>query len=231
MTKLQILGFQDSDLSQSNGGKFLAPINPSSISLSFSTNFNVKEGANVDNPEVQYYGGAPPKLSFDLILDGTGMIADHGGGVKNPAPVDVAKQIEEFKKACYYYISGKHEPPYVKVAWGKTLLKHKKTEFAGRLESLSISYSMFKEDGSPLRAKISASFTGSLNPQTEAKVKSQSSPDLTHLITIKAGDSLPALCKNIYGDAQYCHQVAKINKISNFRKLEPGQVLEFPPLK
>ena len=38
-------------------------------------------------------------------------------------------KIEEFKKACYYYISGTHETPYVKVEWGKTLLKHKKSDF------------------------------------------------------------------------------------------------------
>jgi LysM repeat protein len=233
LQRLTIHGYETEDLTGTGFATFVAPINPASISLSHAISFKTNDAANTNNPQVLYYSGAPPKLNFELIIDGTGMVSDMRSAAitKEIDPVNVLKKIEEFKKACYYYVGEEHQPPYVKILWGETLLKYKKNDFAGRLENFSLNYTLFNKDGSPLRAKISASFMGSFKPEVDAKSKDAKSPDLTHLITVKAGDALPSMCKNIYGDAQLYHQVAKINKISNFRKLEPGQVIEFPPIK
>jgi nucleoid-associated protein YgaU len=62
------------------------------------------------------------------------------------------------------------------------------------------------------------------------KKKAASSPDLTHLITVKAGDTLPLLCDRIYRDSGYYMEVARINGLSSFRNLQPGTTLKFPPL-
>lgn len=233
LQRLTITGFETEDLKGRGFATFEAPINPASISLSHSINFTTNDAANTNNPQVKYYSGTPPKLSFDLIIDGTGMVSDMRGAAisQKVEPVNVLKKIEEFKTACFYYKGEEHQPPYVKITWGEALLKYKKNDFAGRLENFSLNYTLFNKDGTPLRAKITASFMGSFKPEVDAKSKEQKSPDMTHLITVKTGDTLPSMCKNIYGDAQLYHQVAKINKISNFRKLEPGQVLEFPPIK
>jgi nucleoid-associated protein YgaU len=52
-----------------------------------------------------------------------------------------------------------------------------------------------------------------------------------HLRLIKAGDNLPALCFEIYGDPGYYLQVARANNIDNFRNLIPGTKVFFPPLE
>jgi nucleoid-associated protein YgaU len=59
----------------------------------------------------------------------------------------------------------------------------------------------------------------------------KSSPDLSHLVTVKAGDTLPLLCCNIYGSSVYYLEVARVNGLAHFRDLAPGMQLLFPPLQ
>ena len=56
------------------------------------------------------------------------------------------------------------------------------------------------------------------------------SPDLTQVRIAKAGDNLPLLCYQIYGDPGYYLEVAQANQIDAFRLLEPGMTVVFPPL-
>lgn len=236
LEKLKIIGYKDAELKEPIGGGaglekltagvFIALINPASISLSYSTNFVDKKDGSL-TPEATYTGGNPPVLSFDLVLDGTGALAN--AAVSNA--VSLAAQIEYFKNACYYYVSTEHDLPYVQIQWGTALASYKHASFVGRLDSFKINYTLFSSLGIPLRAKLSASFKGTQDPVSGFKMLNTSSPDLTHLITIKAGDTLPMLCKKIYNNAQMYHQIAKINKLNNFRDLKPGLQLEFPPIK
>ena len=50
-------------------------------------------------------------------------------------------------------------------------------------------------------------------------------------VTVNAGDRIDLLCQRIYGDAGYYPQVARVNNITNFRELEPGTTLHFPPVR
>ena len=56
------------------------------------------------------------------------------------------------------------------------------------------------------------------------------SPDVSHLVTVRAGDTLPGLCANIYGTSLYYLRVAAFNGLTSFRRLAPGTQLVFPPL-
>jgi nucleoid-associated protein YgaU len=49
-------------------------------------------------------------------------------------------------------------------------------------------------------------------------------------VEVKAGDTLPMLCYQIYKDSSYYLAVARLNQLQNFRQLQPGQLLRFPPL-
>ena len=56
------------------------------------------------------------------------------------------------------------------------------------------------------------------------------SPDLTRARTVRHGDTLPLLVRQIYGSPDYYLAVARYNKLDDFRNLRPGQQLLFPPL-
>lgn len=82
-------------------------------------------------------------VSFQMIFDATGIVAGSSR--------DVTVDIIQFKALAYNYNGTIHSPNYVKLTW-------RKLEFNGRLTSFDVSYTLFKPDGTPLRAKVNASF-------------------------------------------------------------------------
>jgi nucleoid-associated protein YgaU len=48
---------------------------------------------------------------------------------------------------------------------------------------------------------------------------------------VKKGDTLPLMCYRIYGDSRYYLQVAMANRLTNFRNLQVGDELFFPPIE
>jgi len=70
-----------------------------------------------------------------------------------------------------------------------------------------------------------------MTSQEEALAAQRSSPDLTHVVEVKEGDTLPLLCYRVYKDCSYYPQVAKANNLTDFRHLKPGTKLSFPPLR
>ena len=74
-------------------------------------------------------------------------------------------------------------------------------------------------------------FKGSIEEKKRVAKENNNSPDLTHRRTVKAGDTLPLMCYQIYGDSKYYLQVAEVNDLGNFRSLTPGQNILFPPLE
>ncbi|MFN6944065.1 MAG: LysM peptidoglycan-binding domain-containing protein, partial [Cytophagaceae bacterium] len=122
------------------------------------------------------------------------------------------------------YKGGQHQPPCIKLTWGTM-------DFKCKLKSMNINYTLFKPDGSPLRAKINLSFVGTMDKESEEKLKSTSSPDLSHIRTVYEGDTLPLMCQKIYGDSSMYLKVAQVNNLVNFRNLEPGTEILFPPIR
>lgn len=216
MSKLIIKGY--STESFSGGGKsFTANINPEQIQISRGISYNNEDkGTDTAGNTPVFNGYDDDQISFDLFFDGTGLIE----GAKR----DVAGQIQLLHDVCYTYNGSTHEPYFCKVIW-RTI------NFKCRLKSISTSYTMFKSDGTPLRAKVSLSFVGFISVSDKKSQAVKSSPDMTHIKTVRVGDSLPNLCKEIYGDMRHYQQVAKVNNLVNFRQLEVGSQLFFPPLE
>jgi len=195
--------------------KFEVMLNPSSYSRELSIEYSKAKALGQHGGEAKFSAYRPEAVSFDLVLDGT--------GVAGPAP-DVKTQVKQLEAVVYGYDGEQHEPNPVRLLWGSLIL-------FGRLTSMSLEYTLFKPSGAPLRAKVKLAFRGFMSAEEESLRANRSSPDLTHRVEVKAGDTLPLLCYRIYQDASYYPEVARINKLSNFRFLEPGTRLYFPPLK
>lgn len=212
------------------GDKFEATLNPASYQHAFSISYS-KEADPSSNSvnrkplgqtavESRFAGINTEKVSFDLVLDGTGVVKKNGSTVPN-----VKEEIEQLKNIVYRYVGDKHEPSVVKLAWGEL------STFYGRMDSMSVDYTLFRPNGLPLRAKVKLQFV-SFMTQVEASLRAnRSSPDLSHLVEVRDGDTLPWLCQLIYNDCSRYIEVARLNKLTNFRSLEPGTRLRFPPLK
>ncbi|NNM82258.1 MAG: peptidoglycan-binding protein [Burkholderiales bacterium] len=198
--------------------KFEAMLNPSSYNHTYSIRYNRKKALGQLASDQKFSNVEPEKVNFDLVLDGSGLV-DMTNGAK-----DVKTQIQKLNDIIYKYDGNVHQPNHVRLLWGSFI-------FFGRMSSLSVDYTLFTPTGQPLRAKVKIAFDGFVSKEEEALVANRSSPDLTHLVEVKAGDTLPILCHRIYGDSAYYLSVARINGITNFRNIRPGTRLHFPPLR
>lgn len=221
LEKLTILSYENADYSdQKPVNKFEAYVNPSEITLSYEIEYDGAQGAGTTNSRMTFKKAKPGDLSLTFFIDGTG--AD--GKLINGKPIDVQKKIEEFQLATGY--NGKiHRTSYLKLMWGTLQVKR------CVLKSASIAYKLFKPNGIPLRAVITANFTDNSDDKTRQALAQDESSDLTHIRLIKAGDTLPAMCYQIYGEPGYYLEVARANRLDNFRNLTPGSKLFFPPLE
>lgn len=202
------------------GESFEVMINPATLSRTLGICFSQDKAQGAIGSEQKFARVNPGKLSFEIVMDGTGVVASDSGG----GPVDVKTQVKDLREVVSRYEGSQHDVNVVKVLWGTTL-------FYGRLDSLDIEYTFFKPDGDPLRAKVKLSFTEFLSKEEEVKKKANESPDMTHLIEVMAFDTLPDLCRKIYGDGAYYADVARINRLVNFRDIPPGTRVRFPPLR
>ncbi|OGB25274.1 MAG: peptidoglycan-binding protein [Burkholderiales bacterium RIFCSPLOWO2_02_FULL_57_36] len=196
---------------------FEALINPSGYKHQFSISYNKKKTLGQAGAEPKFNAICPEKLTLpELVLDGTGVVALLG-------MEDVTTLVERLMSVIYAYQGEKHEPNYVRFLWGSLI-------FFGRVESIAIDYTLFKPSGEPLRAKVQLGVVGWMSTEEITLRSNRSSPDLSHIVEVKAGDSLPLLCNRIYKNSSYYLEVARVNNLTNFRDLKPGLKLRFPPL-
>lgn len=226
MAKLNIYACDDSGFSP-KGDPFVVAINPEQIQITRGVSYNNEDnGTNTAGNSPKFNGYEDDQVSFDLYFDGTGLVSNYEGQGNKPKAekIDVAAKIDELHDLIYDYQGENHRPNYTKLSWGSF-------QFNCTLKSISTTYTLFKRDGTPLRAKVSLSFLGFINPGKKESQAFKQSPDMTHVKTVRIGDTLPQMCKDIYGEIDYFQQVARVNGLVNFRDLEVGSKLYFPPLE
>lgn len=234
LKKMEMVGFLNSDYT-GDKKEFKVQINPSSLSWKKEINYQTDERVGGANAETKYVGHKEETLSFKITLDGTGALFSPGsekpqqdnnsgqGDSSKQNKDTVQKRIRELEETLYNLVPDSHEPRYVTITWGEI-------SFSGRTKSIDYEYTLFSPDGIPLRCTVSLSFSSHLDPTASAKKSNVQSPDLTRVITLRAGESIAGWCNEIYNDPSYCHDVARCNGLSSFRDVKPGVSLIFPPL-
>lgn len=255
VTKVSIIAYKDVTFSSRKGGddEIELQINPQEISMSFEIDGGEHSigGKKEDNMTVEsapgesfkpytFKGYASPDLTIDTIVDATGILPAPKGfafltkdGSDKGEP-SVQNYIKKLKAVCYDYVTDIHGPAYLAVAWGEVFLTQsndpalqKTSIFKCTLKSMDVKYTLFSASGLPVRAEVSLKFKGFQDAESRA---TGNSPDLSHIIEIKYGDNLPALCKKIYGSPDFYLQIARINNLPSVYAIEPGMKLLFPPL-
>lgn len=225
LKKLTIVSYSESDFAEANKkDQFVAMINPATYSVSYGQVYQGDSTIANQDTVAAWVKQASTTFSFELIIDGTGVLNELIGVDPSLRGMSVQDQIDQFLKTVYDYDKEIHSPRYLEVRWGGLFAQCV-------LTSLSITYKLFATDGSPLRASLNCSFRDNLSEETRKKRRDELSPDISHEVTVRKGDNLQLLCGSIYGDPSYYIEVARFNKILNYRNLVPGQKILFPPLK
>lgn len=211
--------------------EFIAYYNPNTFSAKYGIEYESDARYGDIKVSALFKKYTTTTYSFSLSIDGTGASIPQGASAKPQRKEDgtldtsfVNAQIENFKKVAYYYDGETHRPSFLSLVWGGTIAPK------CVLTSLGITYDLFAPDGNPLRAILACEFQEySYRELTDAE-KNNKSPDMTHIRTVQQGDKLPLMCEAIYGDARLYLEVARYNRLTNYRNLKPGQKIYFPPL-
>ena len=227
MEKMRIEAYKDvARTKPASPPKLEVMFNPTSYKRKHSVSYesNKRQGINTPGRPVRYTYTPPGEVSFTLILDGTGVSQfglEHIANVV--AGKTVKKAIEAFEAICLRMNGAIHEPQFLVVKWGSY-------SFPCRLQTLEINHTLFDAAGEPLRAELAVSFVEDKSAAKIAREAAKSSPDLSHVRVVVAGDTLPLLCNDIYGSPQHYLKVAADNGLDDFRQLIPGQRIVFAPL-
>lgn len=226
MTKLKITRCEISggDIVPMSGDDniFNATINPSAFSRKYKTRFSGVDrdtAIGKSKPVPKYDRSDPEELSLTITLDGTGVVPD-------AADTTVTDQLDQLRNVAYNYDGDNHEPNPVEIEWGDGL-----SDFQGRMTGLDIDYALFQSDGTPLRATVKMTFIEALTEEMEAKESNDKSPDMTHILQVREGDTLPLMCQRVYKDVSKYLEIARFNDLDGFRDLQPGTLLRFPPMR
>ena len=132
---------------------------------------NKKQPQGVSAPNAEFSSYAADQITLNLVIDGTGVVA-------GPAK-DVVAEIEDLQDIVYAYNSHAHQPNVVQVGWGGFTMNC-------RLTNMATTYTVFKPDGDPLRAKVKLDFIQYISKEEESKRSRRRSPDLTRRVVVQA---------------------------------------------
>ncbi len=226
LTPLKIVAYRRATYEESeklDDGEFNAQINPETYAQTFEIEYDEEQAPGTSNTLPRYNRTKPQTLEFEFVFDTTGAVPGTTDEQRT-SDVGVLEAIDHFKKVAFSFDGETHRPPFLILSWGSLLFKCV-------LTGMTITYKLFRPDGVPVRAVVKASFQGLMEDPLRVAEENRQSPDLTHVRVVQAGDTLPLMCKKIYGDPKYYLEVARLNKLIEFRNLQIGQRIEFPPLE
>lgn len=215
LEKMRILAYPSPLFEQSGPPalEYELMFNPASYSQTFAMGLDLNQQFGANKVLPKFHMVKPQVYSFDFIIDGTGATGDSR---------DVDKDTKRLLKIVGFF-GEIHAPFFLTLNWGTFTVR-------AVLQDISFNYDLFDPSGKPIRAKVKASFVEAIPDLLAALLGGKTSPDLTHFRVFKEGDTLPVLCREIYGDENLYIEVAAANDITNFRNIKPGTELSFPPI-
>ncbi len=215
MPKLQIKNMDKSEVIE-------VLYNPSEYTVEGNAKWQ-EQPRNRKKPELQYTGSDIRKLSLDLFFDSYERKED----VRN-----YTSQLAQLLIPSVDTGNGKR-PPKLQISWGhadpdpSTAL----CPFVCVMETLKQQFVLFDNDGTPVRAKVTASFKEfrSTQEENQRNPPSNSSPAQTY--TVKEGDTLSSIAGQVWHDPSQWRRIASANEILNPRTLTPGQQLNLPAIE
>ncbi len=220
MATLVIEAYSKEDYS-SKEGSWSGEYDPPEVDLNF-------QNAYLSNPSMGFqkapsFGGEKPAdFEFQIIFDNS---LDADRGIKSPKPIKT--QVADFQKIAFTINGTSHQPNFLIITCGDFLFK-------GQATSLNVKYGSFwKVDDNtiPTRALLTLKVKESLTTTAQKSEAKVNSPDLTHSVIVREGDSLASISQKYYGNPLYYIELAEVNQITNFRTLPAGLRIIVPPLE
>lgn len=225
LLKMMIFSYHADENGMPKGIPIPYPVmyNPEKLSKSLTVNYQRTCVPGDNGQELEYHSVESGDVTFEFLFDATGTSINSINGEVANAIGGVDLEIEIFL-ALMTPDPEEHQPRTLTLVWGTFI-------FNCKLKTANVNYTLFSSIGRPLRATVTATFTGHEFRILQAALSKLFSSDLTKVHIVKAGETLPLIANEVYGSPSYYMEVAEANNLLNFRNLKPGQELILPPIE
>lgn len=191
--------------------------NPEEYTLQKSNTFAQANVPGLSSPILQFVNGNMRTLDMELFVD---TLEAHGSA--NAAGDDVRNLTDQIT-GLLDIDPTTHAPPVLLFTWGSLA-------FLCVLASVSQRFTLFKPDGTPVRARLNVTFNEYRNAELEAKEIKRETADYTKLHTVIMGETLPGIATRVYGEAALWRPIALMNRLDHPGDISAGQQLMIPKL-
>jgi LysM repeat protein len=205
------MGLTKAKITVEYSGAFIEVMfNPEEYSLNRDNNFASQAIPGLSSPLIQFAHGNLRTLDMELLFDTYERLSD--------VRLETERLIHlmEIDPAL-------HAPPVLVVSWASL-------QFRCVLTKANQKFVLFLDDGRPVRARVTASFTEFIDAEHEALQVKRETADFTKQHTVLQGETITNIAFKHYQNATLWRPIAKSNRLVNPRELSPGQTLMVPPL-
>jgi hypothetical protein len=196
------------------GVPYVAMFNPENWELQEEQLFERTQATGQIRQEQQPQSIKAKKLAFELLIDGTGASGERR---------EVLGDVESLRRTLGYN-GDTHSPNKLFIIWGSQF-------FQCVMRTSRVRYTLFRPNGTPLRATVSLEFIEDTPRVLEVLLANNQSADLTRVRMVKQDERLDNLCNLVYDHPRFLLEVAKANSLTSFRQLPVGRELIFPPIE
>lgn len=220
LEKLQIVPERTgSKLQFDQSQAIVALFNPIELNLNRSVGWESKKAKGRDVPELQFTTSEPRTLTIDLLFD-TYDTPDLPKKDVRKVYTDKVLHLTTVEKH-----GDKHRPPVCRLNWGRF-----GRIFQGVLEKLDQKFTMFMEDGTPVRAKVTCTFKEWRTNREDQDRQQTESADIAKMKVLRRGDTLSSIAAEEYLDPAMWRPIALANGIDDPLRVAPGRALIVPRL-
>ncbi|GAB4276323.1 MAG: LysM peptidoglycan-binding domain-containing protein [Candidatus Promineifilaceae bacterium] len=188
--------------------------NPYEYTVSKSNTYQETSQNRASTPEVEFTKAGPQTLKLKLTFD----------------TYETGEDVSQITNKLWKFMEPKEEgrenekspPPQVAFEWGVF-------RFIAVITSMTQKFTLFKNDGTPVRASVDVTFTQhkDVNDYPNQNPTSGGGP-VQRTWSVVRGDRLDAIATAVYGDAAKWRLIADYNQLDNPLALKPGTQLTIP---
>ena len=190
--------------------------NPFEYTVSKSNQYEQRSQNNSDVPQVEFKKSGPQVLRLSLIFDTYEKSQDVSRTTNRLWKLMESKTRQQGGRET------KVPPPEVAFHWGVF-------RFVAVITEMTQKFTLFKLDGTPVRAKVDVTFTQHKDVNDYPNQNPTSGGgSIERVYQVIAGDRLDTIAFSLYGNAAKWRLIAEHNSVNNPLAMRPGQLLTIP---
>lgn len=191
---------------------------PKEYAITKQNSYQAREVKGRSTPHLEFRGGGASNLTMELFFD------TYEAGEDVRLYTSQIMQLMAIDPLLRDTTTGKGRPPMCRFQWGPVIA------FNAVITSINQKFTMFKSDGTPVRATLNVTFREveefnkfpAQNPTTMSKQGYK-------LRTVREGETLDFIAFEEYGNPALWRHIADINMLENPMNISPGQILSIAP--